>query len=230
MKNKTILLFAACIISAKGYAQTTSEPFSQYFTVGPSVGVNFSNFDGVNNAESTTGLTAGGFFVYSFQEHFGVSAGLFYSSEGAEYTSSIIEPGITINNKLKTKLNYLRIPVLANVFFGQHGNIIRPKVFLGPSIGFLLSAETENEQSTITNGGSIVTTNTTSDVKDNFSSIDFGAIIGAGLNWKLAEATWLNFDVGYYIGASDIRDNQPAGTDAVKNQGVSVKVGVGFGL
>jgi hypothetical protein len=231
MKNKLLFTLALNAFSALAIAQTSnvSEPYDQYFTVGPMLGVNFSNFKGVDNAETKAGLNAGAFFVYSFQEHFGLSAGLLYSVEGAEYTTTSVAPLFTEDDKLKTKLNYLRIPVLANVFFGQHGNIIRPKVFLGPSLGFLLGAESKTE-STVNNNSVVSTNNTTTDVKDQFSSIDFGAVLGAGLNWKLAEETWLNLDLGYYLGASDIRDKKPSGTDAIKNEGASVKLGVGFGL
>ena len=61
--------------------------YCQEVSIGPKLGVNFSTLSNAENAETLTGLTAGGFFVYSIVEHFGVSADLLYSGEGAKFTS-----------------------------------------------------------------------------------------------------------------------------------------------
>ncbi len=230
MKNLLILLVVLLQTNmSKAQAQQqTADQSANYFTIGPRVGVNFTDFKGVD-AESKTGANAGILFVYSFQEHFGVSSGIFYSMEGAKYTTTTSSNGIVIESKNKFNLSYIRVPVLASVFFGQYGDKVRPKISLGPCIGFLVGAENKSE--TTTTEGSVTSTSTaTTKVKDNFTSTDFGAVVAAGLNIRLMERTWLNFDVDYYMGAVDIRDVQPSGTDALKNNGFSVNLGVGFGL
>ncbi len=233
MKKKIITAFTFMCLCYPGLAQqrsgsttiapSNSETFQQYFTIGPRVGINISNISGANNAESKIGLLAGGFFVYSFQEHFGVSADLLYSREGGKFDNTIYTANSTTKIKNDLALSYLRMPLQAAVFFGQYGNRLRPKVTLGPSIGFLLSAKNEKEGSNIIEQKS--------NDKDNVKGVDFGAVVGAGLNYRLVEAVWWNFDVRYYIGASDINDKPGVlGNDALKNNGLSVSLGLGFGL
>src|SRR5690625_1238473 len=67
--------------------------------------------------------------TYSINESSGITVDVLYSGEGFKI------------GKEEMNLNYLRIPVLYNVFFGQLGESFRPKVFAGPQAGFLLSAK-----------------------------------------------------------------------------------------
>jgi hypothetical protein len=61
MKKIAIILIALFFCDAA---------FAQRMTVGPKAGVNFSSLKNVDHAETLTGLTAGGFFDYSKNEHF----------------------------------------------------------------------------------------------------------------------------------------------------------------
>lgn len=224
-----ILIATSAINNSNAQTTTASSGFTSYFSAGPRLGVNFSDLSGVDNSDMKAGLLAGAFVVYSFQEHFGVSLDLLYSREGAKYTTTLTTPGFEFKSDVKSRLNYLRIPLQACVFFGQYGDAFRPKVSLGPDLGLLLSAE--NKSTTTTNDGTTSSEeSTTKDSKDNFKSTDFGAIAGAGFNLRVAEETWFNFDLRYYIGASDIRDVQPAGTDDIKNTNISVSAGIAFGF
>lgn len=229
---RKIVALLSLIISieiAEAQNTATTGSFTSYFTAGPKVGINITTISGANNAESKTGFVAGAFLIYSFQEHFGASLDALYSMEGAEYTESEIVGTAIVSNQVKDRLNYLRVPVMANVFFGQHGNAFRPKIVLGPTIGFLMSAE--RESSLTVEGGTVTSTSSTkTDVKNRYTGSDFGATIGTGFNLRMMEMTWFNFDARYYIGATDIRDIRPAGTDERKNNGLSLTAGVGFGF
>lgn len=201
---------------------------AQELSFGPRVGLNLSTLTDVDDAKMKPGLHAGLFMVYSFQEHFGVSIDALYSAEGAKY-KNVSENGTQkITNEITQGLNYLRVPVQACLFFGDLGNPVRPKITLGPDIGFLLSAKTESE-TTITDGNSTTTTETTDKSKDGLKSIDFGAIVGAGANFNLSEAVWLNVDLRYYIGASEIAEN-PVGDSNVKNQNLHFSLGLAWGF
>ncbi|MEP7263394.1 MAG: porin family protein [Bacteroidota bacterium] len=229
MRKLFILILLVTSGAINSYAQTSTSGFTNYFSAGPRLGVNFSDISGFDNSEMKAGLLVGAFAVYSFQEHFGVSLDLLYSREGAKYKTTVTSPGFTFKSDVKARLNYLRIPLQACVFFGQFGDALRPKISLGPDLGFLLSAE--NKSTTTTNDGLISTEeSSTKDSKDSFKSTDFGAIAGAGFNLRITEETWFNFDLRYYIGASDIRDEKPAGTDDVKNSNLSVSAGIAFGF
>jgi hypothetical protein len=216
-------------IAAAQSTTATTGTFASYFSAGPRIGINFSNISGTDNAESKTGLLAGAFLIYSFQEHFGAGLDVLYSMEGAEYTETAITNGMVVRSAVKDRLNYLRIPVQANVFFCDYGKPFRPKVSLGPVIGFLLNAERKS-QLTIEDGAVTTLESSSRDVKDAYSATDIGAIAGAGFNLRMMEETWFNFDVRYYIGATDIRDVRPAGSDERKNNALSISAGVAFGF
>lgn len=233
----TLLTFVTAVYQTN--AQTTTNnntsgnsESEQFFTFGPRAGLNISNFSGADDSETKAGLLAGGFLVYSFQEHFGVSVDALYSVEGAQFTERITANNTTIKIDNDYALNYLRLPVQANVFFGEFGNRLRPKITLGPSVGFLLSAKNNFKSVTTDGNGGSVTLEDKDDVKSDFKGIDFGAIVGAGLNYRLTDAVWWNLDLRYYLGATNIDDdnNNSGNNNDLKNNSFSVSLGIGFGL
>src|SRR5688572_1867406 len=155
MKKAITLLLIACSM------QVSAQDESQW-KFGPRIGLNVANISEVNDAKSKTGLVIGGYGVYSFQEHFGVSLDLLYSMEGAEYESTETStPNITTTTESSLTLSYLRVPILLNYFAGQLGNAVRPKIMLGPDLGFLLGVKDETDVRVESNG-STSTTSTSS--------------------------------------------------------------------
>jgi hypothetical protein len=221
MKKILVLLLLAGITQVN--AQSDAE-----WKFGPRVGVNIANFSDVDDSKARTGLVAGGYLVYSFHEHFGISLDLLYSMEGAKYKSTFVTPGITIRAENTTTLSYLRAPLLLNIFFGELGNPIRPKLMVGPDLGFLMSVKEESESTTEQNGQTTVTS-TSSTSKDGYNTTDFGAVAGAGVNIRLADRLWLDTDIRYYIGATEVFENS-TGDVKPKNQHLQLSVGIGIGL
>jgi hypothetical protein len=216
---KPFLLFLLlCNISSVSY--------SQHLSAGPHVGINISTLSGANDMESKVGLNAGGFLVYSVKEHFGISLDLLYSSEGAKYSYALNGSTPIINTKYDVSLHYLRIPLQANFFLNQYGDVFRPKITLGPSFGFLLNTK-RSYTTTITDNGTTVITNYSDTNKDAYNSVDVGGIAGLGFNYRLAEALWLNFDADYYFGFTDVPTT--SGT-SIKNNVASVSLGLAFGI
>ena len=225
MKKVLVLLLLAAVTNVN--AQSDAE-----FKFGPRVGVNLANLSDVDDSKIKTGLVAGGYMVYSFHEHFGVSLDLLYSMEGAKFKSTFTAPGIIQTSENTLTLSYLRVPLLLNVFFGELGNPIRPKLMVGPAIGFLLAVENKSEDRTDT-GGVITTETTTSSSKKGYNSTDFGAVAGAGVNIRLADRLWLDTDLRYYIGASELYsgdNNANNDNNKPKNQHLQVSLGLGIGL
>lgn len=226
MKNAfTIILLASAL-------QVSAQEDESRFKFGPRLGFNLAKVTEVDDASGKGGLVAGGYMVYSFQEHFGVSLDLLYSMEGGKFNSSETTAGtppVTTKSDNTLSLSYLRVPLLFNYFAGQLGNPVRPKIFLGPCLGFLLGVKNESEV-TVESGGVTTTATNTNTSKDGFNTTDFGALIGAGANFRLADRMWLDTDLGYYIGASEIYDGNTGDNDAPKNQHFQVKIGLGFGL
>jgi len=200
---------------------------AQDWSFGPKAGINISNFTNADDSKSLTGLNAGGFIVYSIVENFGVSAEVLYSGEGAKYTYTTTEDNATVKTEDKLRLNYVRIPLLWNIFFGHLGDNIRPKIFLGPSFGLLTGVE-NSMTITTTDNGYTTTSETKNHDKSGIASFDLSAIFGAGLNFKLGEKMWLNFDARYSIGATDI--NEVKQDKAIENNGFSGSLGLAFGL
>jgi hypothetical protein len=222
MKKLLVLLLLASVSSVN--AQSDSE-----LKFGPRVGVNISNFSNVDDSDGLIGLVAGGYAVYSFHEHFGISLDLLYSMEGAKSKATFNFPDSTVTQEQSIKLSYLRVPLLLNVFFGELGNPIRPKLMVGPSLGFLMGVKTESEFR-INDSGVITEVSTSSSEKEGYNTIDFGAVAGAGVNIRLADRLWLDTDLRYYIGASDLFEDSPSGEDTPKNNHLQVSLGLGIGL
>ncbi|HYV94533.1 MAG TPA: porin family protein [Chitinophagales bacterium] len=179
---------------------------AQHISLGPSVGAGISMVS--NNEEgvdvSPQFLWNGGvIFVYSTKTHFGFGADLKYSAEG--YQAKIA--GLSEN--IHVHLNYLRIPVRIIYFFGEYGDHMRPKIFLGLTPGLLLSAKSED-----------------TDIKDAFNSFDLGARGGVGINIRLASAVWLNTDVSYYQGFLDLGISK----NSILNSHLVLSAGVAFGI
>lgn len=185
---------------------------AQNISIGPSVGLQHSWISG-DLPDSTMHTFHGGFnigasFVYSTESHLGLGADLKYSMEGTSIQ--------TESNNVKTvtdwNTSYIRLPFRLIYFFGEYGHAIRPKIFLGPTIGVLLASKSEG-----------------TDVKDLTNSFDAGVHGGLGLNIRLIEKLWLNTDVTYYQGLSDVTQSE---FDDTKNHNgnLSLNAGLLFGF
>ncbi len=170
------------------------------FSLGPNAGVGHSWISNTENAKFKLAANAGLSLVYSAAEHFGIGLDAKYSYEGVKGSGS--------NNSLD--LNYFRFPLKAIYFFNDHGDKLRPKIFAGPSFGFLSSAKRDN-----------------TDIKSSFNSSDFAITAGAGFNYRLVRNSWFNADINYLHGISDITKSSP---DENHNRNVGINVGVNFGL
>lgn len=198
-----------------GFALLTAGAFyttaqAQVHSIGPTVGVNCTNISETNDATSQPGLNIGIVYNYSKHENYGFGLEARYSQEGAKVDYGTVE-GFT-------KLNYLRVPLKFQYFFGDIQNAFRPKIYAGPSLGILLGGKYKGAV-----GDQIV--DVTLD-RDDYSTFDAGLMGGVGFNYKLKEATWLNFDVAYTHGLIDITKNG----DTNANRNVNVNLGIAWGF
>jgi hypothetical protein len=168
-------------------------------SIGPRIGVNFSNVSNVDGSESLTGLAIGLTSTYSISEATGLTVDLMYSGEG--YTLD--------GNDLK--LNYLQIPIFFDLFFGELGDKFRPKVNAGLTPGFLLSAK-QNDN----------------DVKASINGFNIAAAGGLGFNYKVGNRIWLNTDLRAFLGLSDIRQDVIGDKVANNNIQLSIGLAYGL--
>ena len=201
MKNLIITVaFALCSIAIA---------HTQEFSLGPTVGINNSWIDNVpGDIHAQIGFNAGLTLVYSTEEHWGVGMDLKYSGEGVQTKLR----GITAHSHL----NYVRIPVKILYFFNSFGNDFRPKVYLGPSFGLLAGGKTEQ----FLEVGTVKV-----DSKDVYEDFDLGLVFGTGFNYRIAPRTWLNVDLAYNHGFTDI-----AKFGEGYNRNVNMNIGIAWGL
>ncbi len=184
-----------------------------YLSLGPVLGFGHSwvsNMGGTMRFMPSGSIGVG--MVYAKHEHWGWGAQLSFTSEGY-YTNyngfnAMGVPG------------YLRMPVRAYYFFGDYKNIVRPKVYLGPSIGVKLMEQTTRDN-VVAGHDMLLHTG-------DFRTLDFGLNAGAGVNIQLAKGTWLNLDLGYYHGLTDVLDD-PAAMN-IMNRNLGINAGILFGL
>lgn len=172
-------------------------------SIGPMAGANFSRLHGsIGQASYRTGANVGLFMNYSIRERAGLTVNALYSGLGM------------VQGTTGTRLDYLHVPVLATYYFGKGlgQGAIRPKLFIGPHINVLLGGKVEGN---------------TFDVKTGYKPIDFGLTLGGGLNIGMKRGQWINLDVRYGLGLTDIAKD--ADTN-LRNGTFSVNVGYSFPL
>lgn len=150
--------------------------------------------------------------VYSIVNHWGISADLKFSGEGGRFNLK------TGDNEFIYRANYIRLPIQGIYFFGEYGQAVRPKISLGPSFGFLVGGKYKqevNEQSTYEQN-----------INQLFKGFDLGLNVAAGANFRVSPNTWLNTDLTYYHGLSDVSESD----NTIRNRGIGVNVGLLFGI
>lgn len=200
MKN-TIKYFAFVSLIFFG----VSTAVAQTTSFGPMLGTNITTLSNIPNAKNTAGLSIGGFFNQSVNEHFGINVKALFSQFGTAYENSTV----------KNRLNYFQVPVSAVYYLGNSGNRLRPKVFAGLYGASLTNSDENNDNSIVVNG------------QTDYKSFDAGGQLGLGFNYRVRPRSWLNVEVGYtqgFVGVSEFQG------DNLRNQGYNVNVGLSFAL
>lgn len=196
MKTKIVYMFAAAMaISAIGFAQNADDKKivekkgTSYISLGPIGGFGHSWTSNMNNRFKPS-AHLGIAMIYSRFEHWGWGTELTASHEG--YSTAIGNQTFTYDP------TYLRMTPKAYYFFGNYGDNIRPKIYLGPSVAYKVAEDRyvggpNNSDVRYTDRGSYM-----------INDWDLGVDVGAGVNIKVAPYTWLNLDADYYHGLLDV--------------------------
>ena len=197
---------------------------AQNLSLGPIGSFNHSWITGSgasDNRDFNPSFKAGATITYSIHPHWALGADLLFANEGAKSTTTVAN----FETENKVNLNYIRVPLKAIYFFGDLGDKLRPKLYAGPSFGFLVGGKAKTETKNTTSG---VTVKSEADSKDFYEGFDFGLTAGAGLNYRIARAIWLNFDVNYTNGFLDVTKNTTVNKSFNANRNLGVAVGVTF--
>jgi len=184
---------------------------AQVNSIGPTLGFNYAWLSDNANADPRPSFNIGFVYNYSILQSSGIGFEARYSQEGAQTKIG--------NRTFTSALNYLRIPLKFTYYFGQLEDDFRPKIFAGPSLAFLVGGETQTLV-----GENIVKVNS----KDFYESFDVGLQAGAGFNYRLAELTWLNFDVAYTHGFLPVVKGNSSYEP--RNRLLNLNLGVAFGF
>ncbi|MBN2572125.1 MAG: PorT family protein [Ignavibacteriales bacterium] len=207
MKKALVVMLAVLLVMSTNI-------FAQKFVVGVKGGLNLANVtsdpEPPYELNTRTAMVAGAFVGLNFGS-FTVQPELLYSMKGT--TSSFDILGVTVDNT--TKADYFEIPVLLKYNIPLPG-AVTPSIFVGPSIGFLLSCKNVSEA-----GGST----SEIDYTDSTKSTDFGLVFGAGLSINVGSLI-LTLDGRYNLGLTDINNSSEA--VEIKTNAIQIMVGIGF--
>lgn len=214
MKTKIVYMFAAAMaVSAISFAQNADnnkiaeKRGTSYISLGPIGGFGHSWTSKMDNRFKPS-AHLGIAMIYSRFEHWGWGTEMTASHEG--YSTAIGSQTFTYDP------TYLRMTPKAYYFFGDYGDNIRPKIYLGPSVAFKLAEDRyvggpNNSDVRYIDQGSYM-----------INDWDFGVDAGAGVNIKVAPYTWLNLDADYYHGLLDVTR-----MNGINNMNRSLRANVG---
>ena len=204
---KKILTMAVAIITCSAaFSQEVPGTPTSTFSIGPAIGFGHT---GVRNTSGTDvfkpNWNAGVIINYSNMKHTGLAAEILWSMEGGRVQSGGYETDLT--------MHYIRVPLRFAYYFGDFEDNFRPKITIGPSMGFLVQAVSDSD----------IPDASRTDVTPSYYKFDIGGIASVGFNLKLATNIWLNTDFNYYTGFRPIRASQ-------YNSNFGLRMGVAFGL
>lgn len=199
MKKMILLVWVLSLVSI---AKAQSD-----FTFGPKFGLNLSN---VSNSDGNVkaSIHLGAFATAKITDFVGLQAELLYSRQG--WSDSYDVPGLAKDVKVKCRVNYLNIPVLARLYVWDHLS-----VDLGPQLGFALNAKAREKYSGKTVKSKI----------SHLNTIDVSFAVGASyeLNWGILVSA------RYNIGLTNVFDKDHF-RDGVTNKNGVFQLSVGYKL
>lgn len=233
-KIKSIISVTALLfLSTASFAQKNT------FAIGARGGINISrlccgsmvlNEDYKFGEGPSFGLIAS----YGISKHFSIAAELDMATQGGKKNGmQAITPGtngsvLYANFDNKTVLNYLELPILARVTFGEK---FKYYINAGPYVGYLLSARNVTSGNSLlysdiagtqSESNSIQSFESDKKVKDQFATINYGLTGGVGAGYAFDNhGIWL--DGRYVLGIPNIRKNTSVNGE---NSTGSIMVGI----
>jgi Outer membrane protein beta-barrel domain len=202
-----------CVILSTALAANAQ---AAQWSAGVKAGANLADLSGDDVGETSmrTGFMGGAFLQADVADEFGFRLEGLYVMKGAKEDVDLGAGPVEVT----TKLDYIEFPLLF-VFNLTSSETFGFNLFAGPTFAFNIGAEAEAE------GGDAV------DIDDAIKSFEFGAAIGAGLEYKLSSAS-LTFDARYSLGASSVAEDDETTGDSfdAKNRGIGLMIGLKFPL
>lgn len=193
MRKLILVSFLSLIVCANINAQ--KKDFENQLFVGASGGVQISSIDFVPNVfqEINLGMTAGVSAKYISQKNLGMILEMNFAQRGwkEEFPKGS-------NLAYSRTLNYLEIPIMTHIYFGNKARFI---INLGPQVSFLLG-DKANANTDFINQNPQGT-----QYKEIEHRFDYGLIGGLGMEVNTPIGSF-DLEGRYYFGLGDIFDNK----------------------
>ena len=198
MKKIVLIAFIACVFLTKsGSAQ---------FLFGPQAGLSYATLTGTDLSLSPKPeWHAGLLFDIGLGKHFSLQPSLLYSKRGYKYDydfyeTTVINSDTTITTyttaSVDAALGYIDIPVLLNIYFGDHKGFM---LNAGPQLSILLTNQSVATTTTTvsTNGGTPQTTKPESETEFKFNPTDISLVAGIGYKLPKLLLVYLRASTGF---------------------------------
>jgi hypothetical protein len=237
----TLVCLCACLFMFPAHAQDAEgadgsgeESAESKLMIGVRTGVNYSKLiisEGSadaglgDNDQRRAGLVFGAFVDYSFNKWFGATGEVLFSQQGVRSVgyNDGVSVGVADYRTDNINVNLLldaKLPVIS---------VYKPKFYVGPSFSFNVGGRADVEGSAF---GYPV--HTVYNANDQFAAMEFGMIVGTGLDFNLKFAT-LKTDIRYRRGFNDINAigiglNESLRGRTIHSDAISFQVALGFHL
>ena len=203
--KKMMMMAAMMLLSVGAFAQNEVGQI----TLKPTAGINLASITDSNDPKMRIGLIAGVEAEYGVAENFGITAGVFYSQQGAKFEgqegSSVSINGQLVgaevfDGKATYKLDYINVPIMAQ-FYPVKGLAIKAGVQPGFNV-----LKKEHRDGTYYNasiqGGAKRTVDEDNDLGDAVKGFDLS--IPMGLSYEISDFV---IDARYNLGVTKIFDD-----------------------
>jgi opacity protein-like surface antigen len=235
MKRNLLLLLTALAfwVAAQSVQAQTSTPV----ILGVKGGLNLGNaslslptdFLTEYSKSNRSGILAGGFAEFGIAEGLFITGEVLYAQMGVKLSvPASVLAGAPVGGSvdLTEKGDYIHVPISLKYKFPIPESIVRPYIFVGPSVSFNLSAKVLTEYT-----GQIAQyvspTSSEEDVKDSTKSVDIAAHAGAGVEIAVSSNVLLFVDGRYSMSFTDA--SKAADVDS-KARNIMIMGGVAFKL
>lgn len=170
-----------------------------------------------STSDNRIGITGGGFVNYDLKKSLSAGLEILYLQQGITNTA----PLTAKNYPTSTNICFHTIEVPLLLSFNPHDiDGITPRIFLGHSFGYILSAIASNRILFDTAPAKYFYTK--ENVSDKFNNLDFGIVMGIGISFKAGSHN-LILDARYKFGYTNINISA---FDKYSNNALTVTAGI----
>ena len=215
MKKTLLLLHIVLLVATSASAIGLSGK-------GVKAGLNLTRFTGdfYNKSEIILNYSGGVFIETPLSPEFAFQAELLFMKKGdKEPVAGYMVDSLEFYYEDITKLTYLEIPLLVKYKTHTNGRL-KPAVFAGPAVSWLINAVSDEYDSTIQEVAKAA------DIRDDLKALDLGIVVGAGFTYLTRPGHGVTFDIRYTLGMIKIDDTE--GRSSARNIDIAIMVGYSF--